>query len=107
MKKNIKFCIPNPLAIFLYRLRMIRAVRKWNNDVPFIESKCLSPGDHFKWGQLIWQEIKMWISIGDPYLPPSELQWLSERRGFDNDQQEYLKTMMKYVWMWRQKSNGY
>lgn len=84
----------------MLKIRVYRAVKKWNNDVEWITSQLKTSDDVFKWTQLVWQEIVMWIRIGDPTKPQEELDWLADRRGFSETQKAYLRSMMKHVWMW-------
>ena len=50
----------------------------------------------FKWGHLVWQEITMWIQIGDQ-VTVEDFQWLANRRGFDYPMRAYLIDIMIHV----------
>lgn len=43
----------------------------------------------FKWSQLVMQELRMWVSIGK-MVPPSEIDYYVERRGFDANMLEFI-----------------
>lgn len=93
----------NLLSKIFMKIRMGRAIRKWNADEAWIESqikKDNDPNASFNWKQLVWQEIWMWILIGDKTAPRREMEFLAKRRGFNKAQREYLESMMRHVWLW-------
>lgn len=103
MKSVIEIRVPNPLYRILFWVRMRRVVRKWNADMAIAEPfmKCLTAEDHFKWSQLVWQEIWMWVSLAEPERAPRELPEMAKRRGFNQAQIDYIEAMMRHVWLWK------
>lgn len=104
LTKKWTFSIPNPLWSLLYKARVHAAVRKWNNDVPWIKEQVrlvedgpatsvFAPGSYMSWSQLVWQEIIMWSSLGEA----DGFQWTCDRRGFTPTQREYLLNMCRYL----------
>jgi hypothetical protein len=93
------FSLPN-LRI-KQKIRLWFAIRKWNRDVPFI-SNCIRTSTtddaQFKWVQLVWQEIWMWIALGKQ-VPQKEFDLICDRRGFDDPMQKYLREMLRHVCM--------
>ena len=100
MKSHYRIVIKNPLFQFMLKRRLKKAVAKWNKEIPEMLESCCEELC-FKWGQLVWQEIDMWIRIGDPYTPKKEMDWMCERRGFSPEQRAYLIEMMTYVGMYK------
>lgn len=77
--------------------RMRRACAKWNADIPLIWAMAEASHDGpFKWGQLVWQEIQMYIDLAKQ-VDPSEFDNLCKRRGFDAMMREYLAGMLRHV----------
>lgn len=77
--------------------RMRRACAKWNADIPLIRAMAgVSHEGPFKWGQLVWQEIPMYIDLAKQ-VDPSEFDDLCKRRGFDAMMREYLAGMLRHV----------
>lgn len=102
MKKEYTITIRNPVFYWIRDRRMKKAVKKWNADLDYINRKIgTSEKLLFSWHQLVWQEIDMWIRMGDPYKPKEEFIELVNRRGFDLDQRAYLREMMQHVGMWK------
>lgn len=94
----------NPITWFkkkIYLHRINRAVRKWNSDIPYI-NECIekesTEDNHrgFYWNQLVWQEINMYIRMGEK-IAVNEFCWLCDRRGFTLLEQNYLQSMMQYI----------
>ena len=80
-------------------LRLRKACAAWNDDITLIRavaSESGTPNAVFKWGQLVWQEIWMYISLGKQ-VDPVEFHELCERRGFDWAMCEYLRKMLVRV----------
>lgn len=50
--------------------------------------------EHFKWVQLVPQEVEMWASLGNP-VTQDEFHWLCERRGFNVEQQDFLRAYLE------------
>lgn len=98
-KYKIQFNVTNYLAVFLRYLKRVKACRKWNSDRDYITSRIQS-GDYkitgFKWNQLVWQEIDMYIRLMEQ-VDPNEFSELCNRRGFSNDMRSYLKDMLIHV----------
>ena len=77
--------------------RMRRACAKWNADIPLIRAMAgVNHDGPFKWGQLVWQEIQMYIDLAKQ-VDPSEFDNLCKRRGFDDMMREYLTGMLRHV----------
>lgn len=74
-------------------------VEWWNAHATEIETNIKESDreqEHFYWSQLVWQEITMFIQIGQP-VDQEEFSWLCDRRGFNRLQREYLAAMVKLV----------
>jgi len=94
--------IKNPFFYWMFKRRIKKAVAKWNADLEWINRQAVNrENGFFIWQQLVWQEINLWISIGDPRRPKEELAELVKRRGFSLDERLYLKDMMIHVGMWK------
>ena len=57
----------NIISAYFSRRRMKKAILKWNSNAEYI-TQCIEessdPNDTgFKWTQLVWQEITMWIRL--------------------------------------------
>jgi len=103
MKREYQITIKNPFYSIIFKLRMKRAVKKWNCDLQQIDKWVKEDKDEnasFKWGQLVWQEITMWIRLSGPKTTKKELDWMCKRRGFNDIQRKYLESMMKHVWLY-------
>jgi hypothetical protein len=99
MKKDWTFTIriPNPFARWQHRRRIVKATDKWNSSVDYIMSEAKKTEDgSFKWSQLVWQEIWMYIGLGEQ-VEPSEFDTLCRRRGFTPAMRWYLQEMMIHV----------
>jgi len=97
MKKKWTITIPNPLALWLLWRRLNKAAKKWNADVERIRcDAATTPDGTFKWSQLVWQEIDMYILLGEQ-VQPEEFEYLCKRRGFTPAMCVYLKEMMVSV----------
>jgi hypothetical protein len=65
----------------------------WNNFIlTSVDLSTMEESIYFKW-TLVKQEIVMWISIGK-MVDMTELNWMSERRGFDEQQKTCLMDML-------------
>lgn len=72
-------------------------VEWWNNKiVPELLTMTLIEDDKWKWGQLVKQEISMWIRL-DKSVGMDDISWISERRGFNSRQTEVLIEGLKLV----------
>jgi hypothetical protein len=82
----------------LVRFFRRRAIcKKWNQDLEWIREQAGDDRDEaFKWGQLVWQEIAMWVQIGSR-VDADEFEWLCSRRGFNGVQRQYLSDMLALV----------
>ena len=80
--------------------RMRRAVSFWNASVDTICASITHSRNkdmaRFKWSQLVWQEITMFISL-DKQVDDSELRWICRRRGFTRHQRRFLKRALCHV----------
>ena len=77
--------------------RRIKFVKRWNNDLDYIweETKKTKDG-HFKWRQLVTQEIEMWINLKEQ-VTPEDFSFICQRRGFNEAMKKYLKNMLIYL----------
>ena len=50
----------------------------------------------FYWNQLIKQEIRMFIQIGQK-VTDEDIEWLVKRRGFTDIEEAYLRSTMNHV----------
>lgn len=81
------------------REKLQLAAQKWNADLSTIQGKAEASVDEyavFKWSELVWQEIQMYVFIGEQ-VTPDEFDWLVKRRGFDTLMIDYLKEMLGYL----------
>ncbi len=88
----------NIKRFFSYR-KTEKAREKWNKDVNIIINYINSSKKKdatFYWSQLVWQEITMYIKIGEQ-VRKDDFNWLVNRRGFDKDMINYLRNMLIYV----------
>ena len=77
--------------------RTRRSVKKWNADIPLISAMSERHKDGpFYWGQLVWQEVSMYILLAKQ-VEPEEFSALCERRGFDSMMRAYLSGMLRHV----------
>lgn len=101
-------------AYFRERLKRYRAqhrlpviCKKWNREIEakFAEDVAEQEADPdfdvdpqivFKWNQLVWQEILMWNSLGDP-VTQSDFLFICDRRGFSLVQRRYLEEMLEFM----------
>lgn len=74
-----------------------RAVIFWNERLGYIVEQIEASDDKnaatFKWGQLVWQEVVMYIGLGTV----EDFQWLCKRRGFDAPQRKILREVLEHV----------
>ena len=73
----------------------------WNGRTDWIWEQMRSGdrGAFFKWEQLVWQELSMWEKIGKK-VSPSELDFMSNRRGFSQVQRDFLIEGLKVIDLW-------
>lgn len=72
-------------------------VEWWNqNIVSSLNTDEMDSDELFKWSQLVRQEIRMWIRL-DKLVGLDEINWMSERRGFNDAQKNTLIEAMKLV----------
>ena len=85
---------------------MKRAISFWNGRVDEIQRSIAHSGDklktHFKWSQLVWQEIKMYIFM-DRLVEDDDLRWICQRRGFTRHQRRFLKQALCHVGLRKDK----
>ena len=74
--------------------RMELVEKIWNENANYLKERIEIQGDDaFKWNQLVWQEIWMWISLDDE-VTEEELKEMSEIRGFNDKQEEFLREVL-------------
>lgn len=89
--------LKNPIKTFRRNRRYKKFVRKWDSDIDYILDQINDDKDLlFKWGQLVNQEIKMFIRL-DTQVTQDEIEWLTDRRGFNDEMESYLINMLKHV----------
>jgi hypothetical protein len=89
--------LKNYFKIFLCRRRIKRAAIQWNKDSNYIQVEMdATENGYLMWCQLVWQEIRMYIQIGDQ-VKPDEFKQLCNRRGFNSAMTRYLIFMIKHV----------
>lgn len=80
--------------------RMRKASSFWNSRLDEIHRSIVHSKDrtkaHFKWEQLVWQEIRMFILVGSK-VEDDDLRWLCRRRGFTRHQRDFLKQALRHV----------
>jgi hypothetical protein len=86
-----------------------KAVEFWNQRIdtviqPDIDASHDQVAATFKWGQLVWQEVVMFISLGK--VKEGELDWLNKRRGFNEEQRIMLYDILVHVGLLPQPTNG-
>ena len=89
----------NIISAYFSRRRMKKALLKWNENVEYI-THCIEessdPNAGFKWTQLVWQEIIMWIRLREQ-VSQEDFDWIISRRGFDQKMVSYLKSTLTHV----------
>lgn len=82
------------------RRRLGKAVRFWDSRLDEILRSIAHSGDRFearfKWAQLVWQEIWMFINLDKP-VADGELRWINRRRGFTRHQRRFLDQALRHV----------
>ncbi len=75
-----------------------RYVEKWNRDLDWINAQISDENNntYWYWGQLLQQEFRMWSMIAKP-IDMAEINLLSEIRGFNKEQKQYIVNMTKYM----------
>jgi len=83
---------------FLFRYRIKKAISYWKNHLDYIKNDLKENQrdeyDMFRWTDLVWQEIRMFCSIGKQVIP-ADIKWLVGRRGFNNNQELFLVSCTK------------
>jgi len=97
-QKQWTFTIVNPIARWRFKRRMVKAVKRWNESIAPMISE-LPVDEQLKWDQLVWQEIDMWIRIGEHAVVKREFEHVCERRKFNDTQRSVLRSMMAHVGM--------
>jgi len=81
--------------------RIKQAVSFWNASVSTICASITHSRDkdmaYFKWSQLVWQEIVMYISLDKQVVDDNELCWICRRRGFTRYQRRFLKQALCHI----------
>lgn len=79
----------------------------WNSKLEFIQEQINKDDSHFKWNQLVWQEIWMFASIAKP-VERNQFKLLCERRGFNDTQVKFLEDAINYMGIgWCDKEHVY
>lgn len=90
----------------LARERLRDVVEWWNARVDFMIQIIQAAEDpdmeHFKWSQLVWQEIEMFIRLGKE-IKVGDMNWICHRRGFSAAQKQMLEDAMAHVGLWRER----
>ncbi len=68
----------------------------WNNDILLINEICNQSNRSFYWVQLIRQEIRMFINIGQK-VTKTEFEELCKIKGFNQIEQDYLKFILTKI----------
>lgn len=85
----------------------IKYVEWWNNKiVPELLTMTLIEDDKWKWGQLVKQEISMWIRLDKP-VGKDAIYWIADRRGFNSRQVEVLIEGLKLVELYSESNTIY
>ena len=78
------------------KYRTKKAIKLWNFNVDIINASVSREPDvnskylaQFKWTQLVWQEITMYIMIASQ-VEVDELSTLCKSRGFSQEQKDFL-----------------
>jgi len=96
---DFRILLPPTIKEFLRRGRIKKAFNKWSADVDDNQRKLdesVANDKNFKWTHLMWQEISMWIQVGDQ-VKVEDFEWLCNRRGFDYPMRAYLIDIMTHV----------
>ena len=110
LKHEWTFTIKNPLFVLRRRWQFKRAIAKWNRDRVANSEKAkrhvINADDEqrygngfFKWNEIIWQEILMYIRIGHP-VHKSDIVRLCRRCRLDADMGAYIIEMLRYTWLY-------
>lgn len=59
----------------------------------------------FFWGQLVWQELRMWESIGKS-VNSGDLDFIVNRRGFSMFQRQFLIEGLENLGLWEPDGPG-
>lgn len=82
------------------RRRLRQAVLFWNSRISEIRMSITHSADRvdarFKWTQLVWQEILMYINLDRP-VEEDDLRWLCRRRGFTKNQRAFLRQALCHL----------
>lgn len=76
-------------------------IRYWNNNVNNINQAIDSSQDTFeafKWTQLVWQEMWMWIKLGKK-VSLAEFEEMCKTRGFDEKMRIFLCEFLRKTWL--------
>jgi len=82
------------------KFRTYKANIKWTSDMWAISEIARLSKREFHWFRLIYQEIVMYIKIGEK-ITVDDLQWLITRRGFNKIESNYLKEMLKFIKLYK------
>jgi hypothetical protein len=80
--------------------RMRKALAFWNSRLDKISRSIVHSRDRigarFKWNQLVWQEIRMFVLLGSQ-VGDEDLRWLCQRRRFTRSQRQFLEQALEHV----------
>jgi hypothetical protein len=84
----------------LFNYRMTKATKYWNDSEALIKKNIEDfkndENIFFKWDQLVWQEIWMFIKL-HKQVTNEEILWLVNRRGYNKVQHKFLIEIMRHV----------
>lgn len=85
---------------YLYKKNIKRVITYWNSNADIIIKDIDNSKDkeeaYFKWMQLVWQEIQMFCMQNQKSFK-EEIEVLSERRGFNDVQKQFLIDITRFV----------
>lgn len=63
----------------------------WNDQVAWIEEQAATKErGHFRWSQLVWQELRMWTVMLCEQVTDKDFEFICDRRGFDKTEQAFI-----------------
>lgn len=102
-----KLVIERRDSLIRQRSNYDKYIEWWNNKiVPELLAMTLIEDDKWKWGQLVKQEIDMWIRC-DKQVGMDDIYWISERRGFNSRQTDVLIEGLKLVGLYSEVNTMY
>ena len=102
-----KLVIDRKESLIRQRSNYAKYIDWWNNKiVPELLTMTLIEDDKWKWGQLVKQEIDMWIRLDKP-VGKDAIYWIADRRGFNSRQVEVLIEGLKLVELYSESNTIY